>query len=117
MMASKEIMPWIEQRNFFSKELHNIPNTHLPQRMDINNPDPWHGDVGSLAWWYLQVNDYMKRQLTFKKDYFPTISGLARECATRTGYTYVAGIWMEDFQRCLLWNGAASREYYPFAPS
>ena len=116
-MASKEITPWLQQGNLLSKELHNIPKTSLPPRMDINNPDPWHSDAGSLAWWYLQVNDYMKRQLTFKKDHFPAISGLAREFAKRTGYTYVAGIWVEDFQRGLLWRGAASTGYSPFAPS
>lgn len=117
MMASKEITPWIHQRNLSSKELHNIPHTPLPPLLDFDNPDPRHGDTGSLAWWYLQVNDYMKRHLTFKKDHFPAISGLAREFARRTGYTYAAGIWVEDFQRGLLWKGAASKEYSTFAPS
>ena len=117
MMTSKEITPWIEQRNLSSKELHDIHFTDLAPRLDFGNPDPRHGDAGSLAWWYLQVNDYMKRQLTFKKDHFPAISGLAREFSRRTGYHYVAGIWLEDFQRGLLWKGAASREYSTFSPT
>ena len=117
MMTSKEITPWIQQRNLSAKELHNIPITPIPSCLDFGNPDPRYGDTGSLAWWYLQVNDYMKRRLTFKKDRFPAISGLAKEFSRRTGYHYSAGIWLEDFQRGLLWKGAKSIEYLDFSPS
>lgn len=117
MMASNEMTPWIHQRNLISKELHNIPFSTLPSRLDFDDPDTCDGDTGSLAWWYLQVNDYMKRQLTFKKDRFPAIAGLATEFSRRTGYHYAAGIWIEDFQRGLLWKGAGSRGYSAFSPS
>jgi len=42
--------------------------------------------------WYEKVYNYAARQITFKKDRFPAIAGLAREVAARTGYQYKAGL-------------------------
>jgi hypothetical protein len=56
-------------------------------------------------------------KLTFQKDRFPAIAGLAREFADRTGYHYMAGIWAEDFRRGLLWEGVVPESYNGLGPS
>ncbi|KAG0645686.1 hypothetical protein D0Z07_8717 [Hyphodiscus hymeniophilus] len=58
--------------------------------------------------WYTIVESYMQRDLTRSEDKFPAISGLAREIANQTGFTYKAGIWLEDFRRGLLWSYCAT---------
>jgi hypothetical protein len=45
----------------------------------------------------------MGRSLTKREDKLPAISGLAKEVYQQTGFMYQAGIWLEDFQRGLLW--------------
>jgi Heterokaryon incompatibility protein (HET) len=57
-----------------------------------------------MGLWYRKVYDYAVRQITFKKDRFPAIAGLAREVAARTGYHYKAGLWFEDIHNGLLWQ-------------
>lgn len=47
--------------------------------------------------WYRIVESYLQRELTFPEDLFPAISGIAREVSRPTGFTYKAGIWLEDF--------------------
>jgi hypothetical protein len=53
--------------------------------------------------WYKIVESYMPRELTRPEDMFAAISGIAREISRQTGFTYRAGIWLEDFHRGLLW--------------
>jgi hypothetical protein len=115
--TSTEVRPSLVQRHLDIKELHTIPHKSLPARIDYDIHYQLYGDPATLAWWYIQVSDYTTRQLTFKKDRFPAIAGLAREFADRTGYHYMAGIWMEDFQRGLLWKGAVPESYYGLCPS
>jgi hypothetical protein len=50
------------------------------------------------------VDHYRKRRLTFEKDKFPALSGIAMEMAERIKYTYVAGLWLEDIHAGLLWS-------------
>ncbi|PMD20650.1 HET-domain-containing protein [Hyaloscypha hepaticicola] len=57
-----------------------------------------------LSFWYTIVRQYRKRQLTFEKDKFPALSGIAMEMAERIKYTYVAGLWLEDIHAGLLWS-------------
>jgi hypothetical protein len=61
----------------------------------------------------------MRRDLTYKEDILPTISGLAREIEKQTGNTYAAGIWMEEFHKGLLWRtfGAGKRSKTYYVPS
>lgn len=53
--------------------------------------------------WYEIVSEYMGRSLTKCEDKLPALSGLAKEVHQQTGFMYQAGIWLEDFQRGLLW--------------
>jgi hypothetical protein len=116
-VSSTEIRPGLLQPHLDVKELHRIPRKSLPVRIDYDIHYHIYGDPSTLAWWYFQVSDYTTRQLTFKKDRFPAIAGLAREFAHRTGYHYMAGIWAEDFQRGLLWKGAVPESNHGFGPS
>lgn len=54
--------------------------------------------------WYTLVSDYVVRDLTVFQDRLPAISGIAREMCYQSGYTYLAGLWVEDLNRGLLWN-------------
>jgi len=71
----------------------------------------------SIHWWYEQINNYAYRQLTFSKDRFPALSGLAKEFSDRTGYHYKAGIWLEDFRRGLLWSALGNEVNLSHSPS
>ena len=57
-----------------------------------------------LSLWYGIVTNFCGRQITFKTDTFPAISGIAREIGKHTRYEYHAGIWKEDFHNGLLWS-------------
>lgn len=102
-------------------ELHKIPRKAFPPQInftvDLLNRVDQATDQDALTWWYTQVSDYATRQLTFKRDRFPAIAGLAKEFAERTGYHYMAGIWAEDFQAGLLWKGSVPESYAGTAPS
>lgn len=61
------------------------------------------------------MDEYTTRHLTIGKDKLPAISGIAREIAALTNYTYKAGLWLEDIHKSLMWSaggkGVASTEY------
>ncbi|KAK1775307.1 heterokaryon incompatibility protein-domain-containing protein [Copromyces sp. CBS 386.78] len=70
---------------------------------------------GIIYVWHRLVSDYTKLHLTFEKDLFPAISGLAREMGTvravlhagagkaqETGY--YAGLWKDSLVRDLCWK-------------
>jgi Heterokaryon incompatibility protein (HET) len=72
-----------------------------------------------LTFWYEILNKYYPRSLTFERDKFPAISGIAREIAALTNYSYKAGIWQEDAHLGLLWSstGSSKRTSRYIAPS
>jgi hypothetical protein len=53
--------------------------------------------------WTALVVEYTKRQLTVSYDILPAVSAIARSIATRTGATYLAGLWKETLHLDLLW--------------
>lgn len=53
--------------------------------------------------WYIIVVEYTRCYLTKPTDKLPALSGLAAIFQTNTGYTYMAGLWQEDFRDGLLW--------------
>lgn len=81
-----------------------IPHRPLPVMLDISATGDGAVDSNVLTWWYETIMSYAQRGLTFRKDRFPAISALAQEFSRRTGYHYIAGIWVEDFLRGLLWE-------------
>jgi hypothetical protein len=53
--------------------------------------------------WHAIVAEYTRCQLTLSSDKLPALSGLASVFKRNTGYTYLAGLWKEDFANALLW--------------
>ncbi|KAI8941916.1 hypothetical protein NX059_000030 [Plenodomus lindquistii] len=62
--------------------------------------------------WIELVKDYALRGLTYQKDKFAAIAGLASQVEQLTGDVYIAGLWKEDLLRGLLWKegGRPERE-------
>ncbi|KAH9866514.1 hypothetical protein J1614_008204 [Plenodomus biglobosus] len=60
--------------------------------------------------WIEFIKDYASRELTFERDRFPAISGLASLVAEATGDEYIVGLWKNDIVRGLLWAEGGQRE-------
>lgn len=60
------------------------------------------------AKWNVIVEDYSSRHLTFAKDKFPALSGLAQEFQIRLRDTYTAGLWKNNLIDDLQWKPSAS---------
>ncbi|KAM0812128.1 putative heterokaryon incompatibility protein [Seiridium cardinale] len=55
--------------------------------------------------WDAACRDYSKRKLTYQTDKLPAISGIARHFGSRCREdTYVAGTWLSQLPRSLLWS-------------
>jgi len=54
--------------------------------------------------WYDWVNAYSERNLYDATDKFPAIAGVTRKFAQAFHFTFVAGLWKEDFLSGLLWH-------------
>jgi hypothetical protein len=57
---------------------------------------------GSL--WSTLVLQFSRCSLTYENDRLPSLGGLARIFAQKYGYTYAAGLWLEDMPLSLLWR-------------
>jgi len=56
--------------------------------------------------WLQARAEYAKRSVTYLSDRLPAISALATEVATKTGWTYLAGLWKENLFSELHWQVA-----------
>jgi hypothetical protein len=54
--------------------------------------------------YYLLVCEYMSRNISHDTDRLVAWSAIAREISQRTSWTYIAGLWIEDIHRALLWS-------------
>jgi len=80
------------------------------------------GDIeaeGNLEHWFAIVWLYTRCKLTFTKDKFIAISGVAKSLQERYSDEYVAGFWRKDLERQLLWysHRPTARPSPPRAPS
>lgn len=97
------------------------PRTQLDIRQQ--SPKAYYGPTlwkrmdhhGLVIAWHELVHDYTKLNLTYEKDLFPAISGLAREMSiarattyadgnTAKGTGYLAGLWRDSLVRDLCWQ-------------
>lgn len=62
------------------------------------------GGFGRAVSWEFVVNEYTKRQVAHEEDRLPALAGLAARYAQATGHTYLAGMWLEDLPKSLLWG-------------
>ncbi|KAI9764654.1 MAG: hypothetical protein M1840_008151 [Geoglossum simile] len=73
---------------------------------------PWDHDI--LGHWHTLIHDYSARDLTFKSDKLPALSGLAAFIRTlRPNWTYLAGIWEEALLTSLTWNAVSFKGRLP----
>ena len=61
--------------------------------------------------WYNIVDNFTRRDITYHPDRLPAISAVAREIHEQCGWTYIAGLWREDFRRGLLWSDFAENTH------
>lgn len=61
-------------------------------------------DLGRHVSWDSIVEEYSSRQTTYEEDKLPALDGLATRYHQSTGYTYLAGLWLEQMPRSLLWQ-------------
>ncbi|KAI1108039.1 HET-domain-containing protein [Nemania sp. NC0429] len=55
--------------------------------------------------WDVVCRDYSRRKLTYQSDKLPALSGIARNFGSRCREdTYVAGVWLSQLPRALLWS-------------
>lgn len=54
--------------------------------------------------WHLIVNNFTSRAITMDKDRLPALAGLAERVQAQTGYVYLAGLWLEELPKTLLWS-------------
>jgi hypothetical protein len=59
---------------------------------------------GVLDEWYYMVEEYSKRQLTYSHDMIDAVTGISSSIETLWGYTFIAGLFIEDMQLGLLWR-------------
>ncbi|KAK1768176.1 HET-domain-containing protein, partial [Phialemonium atrogriseum] len=67
--------------------------------------------------WYIIVGEYTRCFLTLPSDKLPAISGLASLFWEKTQYTYLAGLWVEDFVTGLLWFAPCEQDQRCQLPS
>lgn len=60
-----------------------------------------------LKHWYRLVPDYSRRRLTFRDDKLKAIAGMANVFAEKTGFQFIAGLWLEDLAKGLLWQATS----------
>ena len=68
--------------------------------------DDWiSGDTANMGvQWYSFVNEVCVRQLTFKTDMLPCLSGIAAQMEASMMGRYLAGLWEEDLLLGLTWS-------------
>jgi hypothetical protein len=85
-----------------------------------NRYTPWLGTDHPFIAWYILVQVYSGRSLTYTSDVLPALAGLARIMARTQGVQYVNGLWKEDIIPGLLGSvdpGAASTSIVGVQPS
>ena len=85
--------------------------------LSIISPQPVGQTVEqSLALWHHIINAYTGLDLTFPKDKFPALAGLAVEVGkSRPGDQYLAGVWCQTFIPDLLWRRRVPGDWHSTA--
>lgn len=65
--------------------------------------------IGEGISWAFILFEYTSRDITYKKDRLPALSGLAARYSQITGHTYLAGLWFQEMPRSLLWQTLGHR--------
>ncbi|KAF2664753.1 HET-domain-containing protein, partial [Microthyrium microscopicum] len=63
----------------------------------------YQSEARHFSHWRQMISKYSDLNLTYEKDRFPAMSGLARRFSSNYGTTYAAGLWIENLHNDLLW--------------
>jgi hypothetical protein len=84
---------------------------HRMLDFEDSRKSPWRGRsmkrIAIADWhviWWRTVRDYSRRRFTDPSDMLPAIAGLADVIEKRLGWSYRAGLWMENLAFDLLWQ-------------
>ncbi|KKP01075.1 hypothetical protein THAR02_06812 [Trichoderma harzianum] len=69
----------------------------------IHTSTPWRGDYDYQGWYNLML-EYSNKELTYQTDRLPAVSSYADLIASKSGDTYLAGLWEKNLHRGLLWK-------------
>lgn len=94
---------WANVQNPTSGYLKNI--LHEAQREGCDSYPQGH-----FIAWYMVVQHYSRMNLKTEYDRLPAILGIAQRFELSFGVTFVAGLWVEDIHRGLLWSRFITRE-------
>lgn len=84
----------------FSKVIQR--NQAEPSKLAI---EPWRWKVIEFKMWPQIVAEYSARDLTFRKDRLPALSGVARRLhSSNPSMQYLAGLWLDHLPEALLWR-------------
>lgn len=81
---------------------HDITLDSAREFLDLQNRH--RSDSPNYNLWYHIISQYSRRSLTRASDKLVAISALAKRCIQVTGWTYWAGLWIDDIVRGLLWK-------------
>ncbi|KAH6970570.1 heterokaryon incompatibility protein-domain-containing protein [Ilyonectria sp. MPI-CAGE-AT-0026] len=93
-LTSKET--FLSKKQHWNATMQRLEAGKHPAKADLQ-------DSEELEVWYLALQDYSSRKLTFERDRLPALAGIAARLATTLGATYIAGLWREDLSRGLCW--------------
>ncbi|KAI1760248.1 heterokaryon incompatibility protein-domain-containing protein [Hypoxylon sp. FL1150] len=121
LYLTKEQFYW-ECNNVIACEVHpnGIPilnSKEYHRRINVTHHAPGESKIDT---WSRVISVYTRSSLTFHKDKFVALSGVARQMASLDGDEYIAGLWKSSLLLDLLWspissNMAKQRDCY--APS
>ncbi|KAF5577215.1 hypothetical protein FPANT_10546 [Fusarium pseudoanthophilum] len=117
---------WVLQERCLSRRLLYLGNDQLYWECDgctgnEVSPDVIYNDGGRQSIldltgrdkdtaWSLTLTQYTGSDLTFENDRLIAIAGLAKLIASKTGGTYLAGIWLDSWMQDLLWESLGKRD-------
>ena len=97
---TKEEMVWECQSRY------RCECTQFDDSRQRTSKDDWiSGDTANMGvQWYSFVNEVCVRQLTFRTDILPCLSGIAAQMEASMMGRYLAGLWEEDLPLGLTWS-------------
>jgi hypothetical protein len=103
---SRHILHFGIEQNYL--ELNKDSKTIYEDGREVSNSSFWSilytkGAALPFRHWYIMVEDYTRRNVSFRSDTFPAISSLARNVGKISNDTYRAGLWETDLVHGLFW--------------
>lgn len=113
-LACNEIMPVFPSQEIVLREKFLAVRTIFATPFKSMKKED-HDEYNLLSWWYLILDEYLHRDITYSDDLLPAFSGVAKEFAKHTDMTYLCGLWLEDFAVGLMWRSSGGKVESNFA--